>query len=186
MMDSFTGKVFAVTGVSGIGLSVAKQLRKRGALLSLADVNQKSLDEAFQQLGGLSDCVMTSVVDIGTASEVNSWIDATISKFGRLDGAANMSGVIGKHHGIRKITEQDDDEWDLIMRVNITGLMYCLRAELRNMSPGGSIVNAASVQGIMGFAKHAAYSASKHGVIGLTRSVAKESAPNIRVNAIAP
>ena len=185
-MASFKGKVFAITGISGIGLSVAKQLRERGALLSLADVNLKSLDEAFRQLGSNLDSVMTTVVDISKANEVNSWIEATVSKFDRLDGAANMAGVIGKHHGIRTITEQDDDEWDLIMRVNLTGLMYCLRAQLRNMSAGGSIVNAASVQGTMGFAKHAAYSASKHGVIGLTRSVAKESAPNVRVNAVAP
>jgi NAD(P)-dependent dehydrogenase (short-subunit alcohol dehydrogenase family) len=185
-MASFIGRIFAITGVSGIGLTVTKQLRERGALVSLADVNQKSLDEAFQQLGSNFNSVMTTVVDVSKANEVNSWIQATVSKFDLLDGAANMAGVIGKHHGIQTITEQDDDEWDLIMRVNLAGLMYCLRAQLRNMSAGGSIVNAASVQGTMGLAKHAAYSASKHGVIGLTRSVAKESGPNVRINAVAP
>jgi NAD(P)-dependent dehydrogenase (short-subunit alcohol dehydrogenase family) len=186
MMTSFTGKVYAITGVSGIGLSVAKQLHARGALLSLADLNHNALDAAFKELGSSPENVKTSLVDISKADSVHVWIAATVAKFGRLDGAANMAGVIGKHHGIRKITEQDDDEWDLIMRVNLTGLMYCLRAQLRNMSAGGSIVNAASVQGTMGFAGHAAYSASKHGVIGLTRSVAKEVAPKVRVNAVAP
>lgn len=88
---------------------------------------------------------MTSLVDTSKADSVTVWIAATMAKFGRLDGAANMAGVIGRHHGIRKITEQDNDAWDLIMRINLTGMIYCLRAELRHMSAGRSIVNPASV-----------------------------------------
>lgn len=185
-MDSFEGKVIAVAGVAGIGFSVAKLLRSRGAIVSLADVDQKALDESFALLGSSEEHVMITKVDITSASQVGAWIDATVEKFGKLNGAANMAGAIGKHHGVRNLVDQDDDEWDLIMRVNLTGLMYCLRAELRRMSPGGSIVNATSIQGITGFAKHAAYSTSKHGVIGLTRSASKEAAPDVRVNAIAP
>jgi NAD(P)-dependent dehydrogenase (short-subunit alcohol dehydrogenase family) len=186
MMDSFEGKVIAVAGVAGIGFSIAKLLHSRGARLSLADIDQKALDETFALLGSSEENVMITKVDISNAAQVGAWIDATVEKFGQLNGAANMAGVIGKHHGIRNLVDQDDDEWDLIMRVNLTGMMYCLRAELRRISPGGSIVNATSIQGVAGFAKHAAYSTSKHGVIGLTKSASKEAAPDVRVNAIAP
>lgn len=178
--------MFAVTGGgSGIGLAVAKQLRAQGARLSIIDVNTTALDDAAAQLGGTGDNLMTTVVDVRNAEQVNAWIEVTIKTFGRLDGAANMAGVIGKHHGVRDLKDQDDDQWNLIFGVNVTGLMHCIRAELRHMTKG-SIVNASSIQGVRGFAKHAAYSASKHAVVGMTRSVAKEVAPDIRVNAIAP
>jgi len=80
-----------------------------------------------------------------------------VSRFGRLDGAANCAGVIGKHHGTRKVEELEDDQWDLIMAVNLTGMMYSVRAELRAMKGPGSVVCVSSIQGTMGFAKHAAY-----------------------------
>lgn len=179
------GKVFAVTGASGIGLAIAKQLREQGAKLSLIDVNSKAVEDSAAQLGGVGPNLMTRVVDVRDSGQVEEWIEATIKTFGRLDGAANMAGVIGKHHGIRELKDQDDDQWNLIFGVNVTGVMHCMRAQLRNMTQG-SIVNAASIQGVKGFAKHAAYSASKHAVVGLTRSVAKEVAPNIRINAVAP
>ena len=183
------GKVIAVTGLCGIGLAVAKILRQRGALLSLADISEKALESAFDALGGSTDTVICRTVDVGDRSQVELWIAETVRKFGRLDGAANMAGYIGKHHGIRDLAEQDDGEWDRIMRVNLTGMMYCLRAELGAMKgkKRGAIVNAASIQGLQGFPQHAAYSASKHGVVGLTRSVAKEVGKDgIRVNAVAP
>lgn len=198
----FQNKVYAITGVSGIGLAVAKQLRQLGAKVSLADIDEKALADAAQQLSNINpnnsnneDVILTTKLDVSSASAVDSWISATVDKFGRLDGAANMAGAIGKHHGVRALVDQDDGEWDLIFRVNVTGLKNCLRAELRAISAGdwhdngeniGSIVNASSIQGLQGFALHAAYSASKHAVTGLTRSVAKEVAPKIRVNAIAP
>ena len=179
-------KVFAVTGgASGIGLAVAKQLRAQGARLSIIDINKESLEAAAAQLGGVGDNLMTRVVNVREDNEVSNWVKATVEKFGRLDGAANMAGVIGKHHGVRELKDQDDEQWDLIFGVNVTGLMHCMRAEIRHMTRG-SIVNASSIQGVRGFARHAAYSASKHAVVGLTRSVAREVAPNIRVNAIAP
>ena len=184
-------KVFAITGVSGIGLAVAKQLITLGASVSLADISKDALTRAVKELDGQSDQTLSTVVDVGDTSQVDAWIDSTVNHFGRLDGAANMAGAIGQHHGVRPLVEQDDEQWDLIFRVNVTGLMHCMRAQLRTMialgKRGGSIVNAASVQGTQGFPLHAAYSTSKHAVIGLTRSVAKEVAKDgIRVNAVAP
>ncbi|KAL1958506.1 hypothetical protein VTO42DRAFT_4370 [Malbranchea cinnamomea] len=196
---NFAGRVYAITGVAGMGLSIAKLLVQYGASVSLADISQKTLDDAFAALGGDGSRVLASRVDVGDAAQVDRWIADTVSKFGRLDGAANFAGVIGKHHGIREFVDQDDAEWDLIMRVNLTGLMYCLRAELRAMKQlmenkkdgdtvvSRSIVNASSIQGTRAFPKHTAYSTSKHAVIGLTRSVAHEVAKdNIRVNCVAP
>ncbi|KAL2014377.1 hypothetical protein VTN00DRAFT_1902 [Thermoascus crustaceus] len=206
----FTNKVYTITGISGIGLAVARHLYSHGAKLSLADIDPQALSDAVVHItssssstpsnpssSSPSDNIMTTQVDVSNVNQVNAWIAATVARFGRLDGCANMAGAIGKHHGIRKLVDQEDSEWDLIMRVNLTGLMYCMRAQLRAIlelkktqeggSKGGSIVNAASIQGVRGFAMHAAYSASKHGVVGLTRSVAKEVAGDgVRVNAVAP
>lgn len=130
------------------------------------------------------------MIDVRKSKEVDSWIDKTVSKFGALDGAANLAGVVGKHIGIHSITDLSDEEWSFVMDINITGVFYALRAQLRAMQAlgnGGSIVNAASTAGIEGNAKNANYSAAKHGVIGLSRSAAKEVGEfGIRVNAIAP
>jgi NAD(P)-dependent dehydrogenase (short-subunit alcohol dehydrogenase family) len=188
-MDSVKNKVYAVTGVAGIGLAVAEQLHARGARLSLADIDANALASAYAKLGSDSETVLTTVVDVGSSASVDAWIDATVQKFGRLDGAANMAGTIGRKHGVGKLVEQDDEEWDFLLRVNLTGMMYCLRAEVRSIAATageGSIVNAASIQGLRGFALHAAYSTTKHGIVGLTKSVAKEVGPAIRVNAVAP
>ena len=195
-MDSVKGKVYVVTGLGGIGLAVARQLHAQGALLSLADLSQEVLDTARRIIetdsgATTSSAITTTALDISNVSAVKEWIASTVSHFGRLDGAANMAGTIGKQHGMGKFIDQDDAEWDMLMRVNVTGLMYCLRAQLKAITetaPGGkgSIVNASSIQGIRGFALHAAYSTTKHAVVGLTKSVAKEVGPDIRVNAVAP
>ena len=193
-MDSVKDKVYVVTGLGGIGLAVAKQLHSLGAKLSLADISSKTLNTAVSILTGSNELpqdsgIMITTLDITSPSAVRDWISSTVQRFGRLDGAANMAGAIGKNHGIGRFVDMEDDEWDMLMRVNLSGLMYCLRAELRAImaSPGeGSIVNASSIQGVRGFPLHAAYSTTKHGVVGLTRSVAKEVGPKIRVNAVAP
>ena len=185
-----TEKVYAITGLAGIGLAVARQLHEQGARLSLADISDAALQAALAQLPNANKAnTLTTVVDVGSATSVNEWIDETVRHFGRLDGAANMAGIIGSKHGTGALTEQDDAEWEMLLRVNLTGTMYCLRAQIKAIqrtSGTGSIVNAASIQGIKGFALHAAFSASKHGVVGLTRSVAKEVGPDIRVNCVAP
>ncbi|KAJ5922270.1 hypothetical protein N7516_009973 [Penicillium verrucosum] len=169
-MDSVKGKVYAVTGLGGIGLAVARQLHSQGALLSLADLSEKVLSTARQTIeteSGVSttSTITTTALDISNVTAVQDWIAGTVSHFGRLDGAANMAGTIGKQHGTGKFVDQDDAEWDMLMRVNVTGLI---------------------IQGIKGFALHAAYSTTKHAVSGLTRSVSKEVGPDIRVNAVAP
>ena len=183
------GKVVAITGgASGIGLATAKLLAARGALLSLADVQDKALKDAAKAIKTEVSAaqVLTFQVDVRDSDSVVAWIKATVEKFGKLDCAANLAGVFKASQGGTVETENQDN-WDFMLAVNLTGVMHCLRAELPHMTAGASIVNAASILGLQGAIGSAAYSASKHGVVGLTRSTAKDVGKRgIRVNMIAP
>ena len=206
-MASLEGKVFAVTGAaSGIGLATSHLLASRGATLALADVRQESLDATESDIlkQNSSVKVYSRAVNVTKANEVASWLDETIKRFGKLDGAANLAGIEGRSMMLMSIAELEDEDWDEVMDVNLRGVFNCLRAELQRMTKDASIVNAASIAGQRGVKKGAPYCASKvgrdgrletdpkltlakHGVIGLTRTAAREvGEKNIRVNAIAP
>jgi NAD(P)-dependent dehydrogenase (short-subunit alcohol dehydrogenase family) len=183
------GKVIAITGAAqGIALATAQLLASRGANLSLADIQEESLQKVATQIREENSVdIITCVVDVRKPESVNAWIEKTMQHFGRLDGAANLAGVIGKNLGKTAVAETDEDDWNFVLGVNLTGVMHCLRAELRHIEKGGSIVNAASIAGQIGRPMSAAYAASKHGVIGLTRSAAKEyGKDHTRLNSIAP
>ncbi|KID94642.1 short chain dehydrogenase family protein, partial [Metarhizium majus ARSEF 297] len=173
------GKVYAITGgASGIGLATAQLLSRKGATVCIADIDPEAIKDAEKFFSGLGAPHMTTKVDVSKRTQVDSWVTSIVDKYGRLDGAANVAGVIGKGHGIASVAELDDDEWDKIIGVNLTGTMYCLRAELRNVVDGGSIVNVSSIHGLKG---------CKHGIVGLTKAAALENGDReIRVNAVAP
>ncbi|KIX96154.1 uncharacterized protein Z520_07932 [Fonsecaea multimorphosa CBS 102226] len=190
-MAQLQGKVIAITGgASGIGAATALECAARGAAgLSLCDINEEALKKVVDQIQAKGVKVTGRRVDVADSDQVDAWIADTVKEFGRLDGAANIAGVETKPGGkiFANIVDITNDHWDFIMKVNLTGLFYCLRAELRAMDRGGSILNVASLAGVMGRPGIGAYSTSKHGVVGLTRTAAKEVGERgIRVNALCP
>jgi NAD(P)-dependent dehydrogenase (short-subunit alcohol dehydrogenase family) len=189
--NDLQGKVFAISGgASGIGLATAEILHRRGASVAIGDIDPEALQAASNSNAIFQTDparVLCTPLDVSKRSSVESWISGIVEKFGKVDGAANCAGVIGKHHGTRKLEDIEDDQWDLIMGVNLTGMMYCMRAQLKAIKGPGSVVCVSSVQGTIGFAKHAAYAASKHGILGLVKSAAKEVGERgVRVNAVNP
>lgn len=187
-MGSLNGKVFAVTGgASGIGLSTIKLLAGHGASVSVCDINETALQDLQVSIQTDPSKIYVQKVDVRRREDVENWIARTVSKFGRLDGAANLAGVIPKSHNIACLVDQSDEEWDFVFDVNVKGVMNSMRAQIPHLHEGGSIVNAGSGLSLQGRGAAAAYAASKHAVVGLTRSVAKEvGLKGIRVNCIAP
>lgn len=205
---AFAGKVIAVTGGGqGIGLATAKALASKGASVSIADANPTTLKQVQKDFEAKGWPVHTTAIDIRDPAKVNAWIDAAVEKFGHLDGAVNSAGTIGKQYGQKSVAEIDDGDWNLVMGVNVNGncivlsaylllstangligMMYSLRAELKHIKDGGSIVNIASNQGsAAGFSGCAAYTTSKHAVLGLTKSAARDyGSRGVRINAVAP
>ncbi|CZR56202.1 related to D-arabinitol 2-dehydrogenase [Phialocephala subalpina] len=180
-------KVFAITGgASGIGFALAKSLLAKGAKVSVCDISQQNLATVSKQL--VSDNILFSICDVAEQSSVKTWIQDTIKHFGRLDGAANVAGSLGKSNQYdSRIVNIDESDWDRILRINLTGTMYCVKEQLKNMSRGGSIVNVTSYASLQGVPNFGPYSAAKHGVIGLTKTAAKEMGPDgIRLNVVAP
>jgi NAD(P)-dependent dehydrogenase (short-subunit alcohol dehydrogenase family) len=124
-----------------MGLATAQLLASRGARISLADINERALEDAIQSLPN-SDKHMSTVIDVRNSKSVDGWIQSTVDKLGKLDGAVNMAGVITP---AAPITEETDDNWDFTFAVNTRGVFFCLRAQLKAMKAGGSIVSLISV-----------------------------------------
>lgn len=184
-MASLEGKVIALTGCgSGIGLATVKHLAARGAILSIADIREGPLSEAAEAVRKIGPEPMATVLDIAEESQVNSWIQETVKKFGRLDGAANIAAIHQKFTLVKDIPTED---WNKVIRVNLTGTMNLLRAQLQVMKRGASIVNFSSAAGTRGVPNSGSYCASKWGLIGLSKSAAIEAGRDgVRVNVILP
>lgn len=141
---SFSGKVIAITGAaSGIGRATARILALQGACVSLADTNPLVKKTALYLPGDHT----FSTVDVRDQHTINSWISNTVSRFGKLDGAVNMAGILTK---TTPLVDTRDEDWDTSFAVNAKGVFNCLRAEIRAMKPGGSIVCHFSYRGKYG------------------------------------
>ncbi|GKT41308.1 levodione reductase [Colletotrichum spaethianum] len=190
-VQSFADKVIAVTGAGGgIGRATAIYLAHRGASLAISDLNKAAVDAVAAEvlLDHPSAKIFVSAVDVSKPSQVKSWIGKTIENFGKLDGAANIAGTLGLAE-TAPLAEQSDEGWNMILDVNLSGTMYCLREELQVLTEGGSIVNTSSVLGLKSSPLEGGgpYVASKHAVLGLTRTAAREYGhKNIRVNCVNP
>lgn len=181
------GKAVVVCGgATGIGRACAVAFAREGARVAIIDWNAEALDEARAEIAAIGTDVTTERADVSDGASVEAAHARVIEAFGGIDVGFNNAGIITPSKAIEDTSE---DDWNKVIAVNLTGVWLCVRAQVRHMRPRGRgvIVNTASTVAFVGAPGTTPYTASKHGVIGITRTVALELATSgVRINAVAP
>lgn len=181
------GKSVIVTGgASGIGFACAQAFAREGARVALFDWDAEGLAEAEEEIRALGAEVLVQQLDVSDGPAVDAAHARVVEAFGGIDVGFNNAGISAGFHRIEETAEED---WDRVIAINLKGIFLCVRAQVRHMRPRnrGSIINTSSNVAFVGAPGASAYTATKHGIVGLTRSVALELAStDVRINSIAP